>query len=279
MNYEEFVFSLSGLPFGTGNVGKSWLCREIKYVKVGFGSKVTVVVGDFAANSSAAGNVLMRWLNDAGKAVKKNGNIGDFRMDAFAEKNTVYVVPLPNPDGDELCRSGIDESNPFCPRVKRINKNSENFSEWSANIRGIDLERNFNARWLDGKMFERKKNIFMPSPSGYGGEFPESELESASLCYFIRKTEPSGICVLRSGKRSAEYFSGTDVSGEAERKARFIAKLSGIPVGEIPPERAAGSICGWAELELSIPAVQILVENAEKDYEIYRDILTVAAAI
>ena len=279
MNYDEYIFSLTGLPFRTGSVGKSWLCREIKYIKVGDGEKVSVIVGDFAANASEAKNLLLRWVSDAGNAFKRNGDLGDFKMKAFAEKNTVYIIPLPNPDGDELCREGIDETNPFYPRVKRINKNSLNFSEWTANLRGIDLARNFNARWLDGKMLERKRNIFMPSPSGYGGEFPESELETASLCYFIRKTEPSGICVLRSGKKSVEYYPGTASSETAERKARFISKLNEINVGEIPPERASGSLCGWASSELSVPALQLSVENAEKEYEAYRDILTVAAAI
>ena len=70
----------------------------------------------------------------------------------------IYFIPMTNPDGVRLAQEGAG----FI-RNKELKKNllqingGPDFSLWKANINGVDLNTNFDARWGQGK-----RNVFFP---------------------------------------------------------------------------------------------------------------------
>lgn len=64
----------------------------------------------------------------------------------------IYFIPMTNPDGVRLAQEGAG----FI-RNKELKKNllqingGPDFSLWKANINGVDLNTNFDARWGQGK--------------------------------------------------------------------------------------------------------------------------------
>lgn len=102
----------------------------------------------------------------------------------------LHFVPMLNPDGVELCLKGLNSVNNYADRefLFKINENSSNFSLWKANIRGVDLNTNFPARWGTGA-----KNKLFPGSSDFIGCNPLSEKESFGLYRFTEKIKPVGV--------------------------------------------------------------------------------------
>ncbi len=94
----------------------------------------------------------------------------------------LYIVPMGNPDGVELCQRGLASVKDRAHReyLRKINLGSDDFSRWKANIRGVDLVSNFDAKWA-----EKETVADSPAPYGYKGTHPLSEVESRLCAEFI----------------------------------------------------------------------------------------------
>ena len=97
-------------------------------------------------------------------------------------------MPMVNPDGVDLVLNGLDRSNPYYNDLIKWNNGSTDFSKnWSANIRGVDLNHNYDAMWQKSKDAEKSYGVYGPGPSRYSGTAPESESESKAVADFTRK--------------------------------------------------------------------------------------------
>ncbi|MEG1581880.1 MAG: M14 family zinc carboxypeptidase, partial [Clostridia bacterium] len=77
----------------------------------------------------------------------------------------IYIIPLVNPDGVEICESG------------RYN--------YKANSRGVDINNNFNAKWNSLSYYSA-----YPCESGYAGKECESESETQALVKITKIIQP-----------------------------------------------------------------------------------------
>ena len=103
---------------------------------------------------------------------------------------SLYFVPMLNPDGVELCLKGLNSALDYVQKefLFKINGYSDDFSLWKANIRGVDLNTNFPAKWGTGK-----KNKTYPGPSDFIGYQPLSEKESCGLYRLTEKIKPAAV--------------------------------------------------------------------------------------
>ncbi len=259
-----------------GIIGKTWSGRDIGYVKIGTGLKKVLLIGGFSAADDISPKILSDWADKAELCYEKHEIFGDFRAASLFANITVYVVARLNPDGAAI-RTKPDMFDPFYLRTENIKKNYPD-REWTANARGIDLSKNFSCNWIEAKMKERRENTFTPAPSGYGGEFPESEMETASLCGFIRKTKPDFICVFSNGEDGIYIGSGANVSANVKQKAAIISKLKGLRFKEQSESDLAATLPLWAKAELDIPAFSVGIQKAD-DFARYTNIITLSCAI
>ncbi len=104
------------------------------------------------------------------------------RLRDVLEEVCLYIVPMGNPDGVELCQRGLTSVYDPALRayLRELNLGSDDFSRWKANIRGVDLVSNFDAKWA-----EKATAALDPAPYGYKGEKPLSEVESRLCAEFI----------------------------------------------------------------------------------------------
>jgi g-D-glutamyl-meso-diaminopimelate peptidase len=83
-----------------------------------------------------------------------------------------------NPDGVTLVQKGhTSAKNPSY--VLKLNGGKTDFSSWKANIRGVDLNRQYPADWANIRF-----NTGKPSPQNYKGAKPLSEPEALVLYRF-----------------------------------------------------------------------------------------------
>ena len=181
-SFEKFTNDLKLLqsiyPFiRKASIGKSVLGKEIPEVLIGRGSKSIHYNGSFHANEWITTLVIMTFLNDYLLALTNLGDIRGVEMLPFYEATTLTIVPMVNPDGVDLVINGPQVKEPYRSRVIEWNNGSTDFSGWKANIRGVDLNDQFPARWE----LEKAQRPSKPGPRDYPGKSPLTEPEAIAM--------------------------------------------------------------------------------------------------
>lgn len=156
--YREQMEELAGLHPQTArlvDLGRSVQGRVLQGLSVGHGPVGIVLTGLLHGSEWATGKPVL----EACKTVLES-------RPELLEKLTLHVIPVCNPDGYELSRSGMPEQR--------------------ANLHSVDLNRNFPANWGPG---EENSRAYQDVVGGIG-ESPLSEPESVALAGLLEK-EPS----------------------------------------------------------------------------------------
>lgn len=169
-------------------------------------------------------------------------------------RGTVYFVPIVNIDGVMLVLDGLNAiPSKFQPLLNSLCPNGD-FSQFKANIRGVDLNVNFDARWGTGR-----QNVFVPSSANFVGYEPESEPETRALVNFTSKIRPD-LTISYHSKGEVIYY-GFFEPLYLRRKFHKIAKVASKATGYrlIRTRNSAGGYKDWCISALAIPALTIEV--------------------
>jgi len=158
-------------------------------------------------------------------------------MEEYACTPGIWWIPLANPDGVEYALT----HEPL----------------WKANIRGVDLNVNFDADWGQGI-----QNVQKAGSENYIGPYPNSEPETTALIDFTRRINPIATVAYHS-KGEVIYYP------DDGRLAHAVAKTTGYQ--PIKTTGSTGGYSDWVHKHLKIPAVTIEVGNDEKSHPITED--------
>lgn len=267
------------------SIGQSWEGRELYCIKIGVGEKICVYVGSHHSLEWCTTEILMRFANEFCECFKKENKIKGYNTKTVMTKTTIYIIPMLNPDGVELNINGISKEHPLYERVTKMNGNSDIFDEWQANIRGVDLNHNYNAAFGDGKMRERQQGIFSGGKTRYGGEYPESEKETVALCYFVRSIKPDMVMAFHSQGREIYYDFRGKLPKNAEGLAAIYAKMCGYTLSKPVGIAAVGGFKDWFIEEFDLPGFTIEAgegknpltkEQTEVAYSELKELMTAA---
>lgn len=181
----------------------------------------------------------------------------------------IYFVPMSNPDGIELCLEGVQgkHGNVDFNFLKQVNNDSEDFSQWKANIRAVDLNVNFDALWGQGK-----HNVSVAMPANYVGKHANSEIETQNLIAFARKIKPNLALCLHS-KGNVIYFGFDSLTKQELKRDKFIAKklqeVSGYKLVKL--NESVGGFSDWLSLNFKIPAFTVEVGNDKLKHPIGKE--------
>ncbi|MDQ0242774.1 g-D-glutamyl-meso-diaminopimelate peptidase [Bacillus fengqiuensis] len=159
------------------SIGNSVLNKPIPELLIGKGSKQIHYNASFHANEWITTSITMTFINDYVLALTNQGAIRGRSVLPLYSQTTLSLVPMVNPDGVDLVLNGPPAQAPWNERVVEINRGSRDFTGWKANIRGVDLNDQFPAKWE----LERERNPKQPGPRDYGGEKPLSEPEAIAM--------------------------------------------------------------------------------------------------
>ncbi|RSK25641.1 LysM peptidoglycan-binding domain-containing protein [Bacillus sp. HMF5848] len=166
------------------SIGQSVLGKTIPEIVIGSGSKRVHYNGSFHAHEWITTPVIMTFLNDYALALTNQAPIRGLLLNPFYTNVELSIVPMVNPDGVNLVLNGPPDSAPWNQRVIEINNGSSNFSGWKANIRGVDLNNQYPAKWD----IEAARKPDKPSPRDYPGEAPLTEPESVAMAELTRRS-------------------------------------------------------------------------------------------
>ncbi|RFU70788.1 LysM peptidoglycan-binding domain-containing protein [Peribacillus saganii] len=169
----------------TSAIGHSVLGRGIPEALIGRGEKRVHYNASFHANEWITTAIVMTFLNDYLLSLTNHSTMRGRVTFPYYRETMLSIVPMVNPDGVNLVLNGPPANNSWKGRVISLNNGSTDFTRWKANIRGVDLNDQFPARWE----LEKARNPEEPGPRDYGGERPLSEPEAIAMRELTRKRD------------------------------------------------------------------------------------------
>ncbi|MCZ0703690.1 hypothetical protein J2T56_001846 [Natronobacillus azotifigens] len=163
-------------------IGTSVDRRNIYAIKLGNGKKEVFFNASFHAREHMTTNVLMKMIDDYALSYVNQSNYHGYNTKRILDEVSIWFVPMVNPDGVMLVQEGANSArNPS--RVISINGGSRNFDSWKANIRGIDLNRQFPYKWSN----VRSNDPGRPAFGYHKGVAPLTEPEARAVYNFTNR--------------------------------------------------------------------------------------------
>lgn len=236
--YEIMERDVQGLksryPFiEVGIAGKSVLGKNLYTLKLGNGPAEVFYNAAHHGLEWITSPLLMKFTENFAKAYAEGRTMRGYNPRDIWRENTIYIMPMVNPDGVDLVLQGLQRDNPFYDQLITWNKGRMNFGEvWQANIRGVDLNHNYDASWELSKQAEPSYDVFGPGPTRFSGPSPESEPESKAVANFTRNHNFRLVLAYHSQGEVIYWTYQDKTPPEARRIGELFARLSGYSLAE-----------------------------------------------
>ncbi|MBQ7333383.1 MAG: hypothetical protein IJW38_03440 [Clostridia bacterium] len=206
----------------SGILTKSILSSDIHYYKIGNGKRNIISVAAHHGMEHISSATLYKTILDLSHNLTRSATSYGVNIAFLLQKFTFWFIPCLNVDGVDMSLHGAPES-PIRERQIKMN-GGEDFSCWQANARGVDLNHNYDFRFLEYKRLEANEEI-MPGKTRYSGEYPESEPESRGMASLVRTLAPE--IVLSFHTQGEEIYFRPRSSEKSCRIAEKSAELLG----------------------------------------------------
>lgn len=205
-------------------IGQSVLNKPIVELQIGEGETYVHMNASFHANEWITSAVVMAFVRDYVQALKNKNHLVKYDVQQLYKKTTLSVVPMVNPDGVDLVLHGKKAAQHYEDEVLHINEGNDDFSQWKANIRGVDLNNQFPAKW---EVEKERKIPKAPAPRDFPGFLPLTEPEAQAMAELTIKRD--FFKVLAFHTQGKEIYWGYEQCEplEAEEEVNEFAKWSG----------------------------------------------------
>ncbi|MGI6778922.1 MAG: M14 family metallopeptidase [Acetivibrionales bacterium] len=249
--YEIMERDIGGLrvryPFlETGVAGQSVLGKNLYYIRIGRGPIEVFYNGAHHSLEWITAPLLMKFIENFSQAYSRGQSIGGYNLQDIFNRSSIYIIPMVNPDGVNLVLEGLKPDNPYYEQLLEWNDTGMPFSQvWNANIRGVDLNRNYPASWADAKAQEAELGIDGPGPTRFGGTAPLSEPESSTVVNFTRQHNFKLVIAYHTQGRVIYWLYKNIIPPRALEIARIFSNATGYAVSDTPYEAAYAGYKDW----------------------------------
>ena len=249
--YEIMDRDIRGLkvryPFiEVGIAGRSVLGKNLYYIKLGNGPSEVFYNGAHHALEWITAPLLMKFIENYARGYARNSSIQGYNIRDLWNRGSIYIMPMVNPDGVNLVLEGLKRDNPYYDRLLAWNDTGLPFSQvWNANIRGVDLNRNYPASWEEAKAQEPSLGVDGPGPTRYGGPSPLSEPETQTVANFTRKHNFKLVIAYHTQGRVIYWLYKGIRPPRALEIANIFSEITGYAVSDVPYEAAYAGYKDW----------------------------------
>ena len=240
-------------------IGESRCARPIDMLCVGNRRKQVLFAGAFHGMEWITSLILLKFLDELCFSVMTGQAMCGVKMGVMLNQRGLAVIPCVNPDGVEIQIHGAESAGNYAELVR----NAGETSKWQANAVGVDINHNFSAGWDKLKKLELENGINKPSPTRYGGEFPESEPETRSIASYCRSGNISHAIAFHSQGEEIYWNFGDYNDMEALKMARVMSYSSGYKIAEPEGLAGGGGFKDWFEEKFRQPAFTVEVGRGE----------------
>lgn len=264
------------------SIGKSCAGRDIAALKIDSDSEYVLFAAAFHGSEHITTNILLMFIEEFCDAYTKNGSLCGINVRKALGNRGVIFVPRVNVDGCEIAINGAAACGKCAGEIYKLA--SGDFRHFNANLRGVDINHNFNAGWKRLHTLERKAGIFGPASTRFGGYAPHSEPETQAMVNLCKEYNINHALALHSqGEVIYWSYNGLE-SVKAKRMAEIMATTSGYAL-DVPMGLAVGGgFKDWFISKYRRPAFTVEVGLGENPlpiadaYKIYsklREMLTI----
>ena len=264
------------------SIGKSCAGRDIVALKTKNACEYVLFAASFHGSEHITSNVLMCFMEEFANAYINNTFLAGIKLKKALGGRGVIFVPCVNPDGCEISINNALGCGKEAGRIYKLSKGD--FKHWNANLRGVDINHNFDAGWKELNALERKMGILGPAPTRFGGYAPESEPETLAITSLCKEYNiHHAIALHAQGEVIYWNFNGYETK-TSKQMAEIMATTSGYAL-DVPVNIATGGgFKDWFMKQFSRPAFTVEVgkgENplpivqADKIYNDIREMLTI----
>ncbi|MGD7006956.1 M14 family zinc carboxypeptidase [Metabacillus sp. 84] len=225
------------------SVGKSEYGRDIYAVAIGKGPAEVFVNGSHHAREWMTTSVNMVMIDQYAKAYYGNKSINGLPARSILDKTTMWFIPMVNPDGVTLQQSGIN-SIPAGDRsaVLKMNEGSYDFKRWKANGKGVDLNRQYDAKWST-----IVSNPGKPYWQNYKGKSPASAAEVKVVLNFLKTIDAEmSVSYHSSGEILFWNFYQTGSRYTRDQNyAKQLGRMTGYRLVYPGPNPSGGGFTDW----------------------------------
>lgn len=233
------------------SIGKSVEGRDLLLIKLGKGDNKILFCGSHHAREYISTTFLMKTIDEYALAYQTSGVYGNYNVVELLDKFTVYIVPMVNPDGVNLVINGINSVKDI-ESVKKIKLIQSSYKAWKANIRGVDLNRQYPVAWNKNATSPK-----VPASEKYKGSAPATEPEVKAMMELSKKHNFL-LSVSFHAKGEIIYWgdSGTVNSiPQAKQIAQRFCNLTGYGMTPISqPQYYSGGYENWFRQEFKRPS-------------------------
>lgn len=237
-------------------IGESVEGRRLYAARLGRGETEIFLDAAIHASEWLTTPLLMKMLEEYAHHAAYGITFGGYRPDEVLADVTLWFMPMLNPDGVTLVLEGPEavENGPAVRKIQQSSRSAADFSDWKANIRGVDLNRQFPVNWHNLVQIKR-----VPAPSHHKGSAPLTEPEARALYEFTLERRPAmTLSFHQRGEFLVWYYRQRGEQFERDRRfAREIAKITGYSYDFYLTN--GGKYHDWVITELGVPAMVIEV--------------------
>ncbi len=222
-------------------IGKSVNQLPLYALRLGCGPRKIHINASHHGNEWLTTFIVMRCVEILCKAFKKRESLYGIAIRTLLESVTYDFIPMVNPDGVMLAIEGT-KSQYFTQAHLKWNEGNCDFTRWKANARGVDLNRNYDAGFIE---YQHISPVHSPSFAYYAGEFPESEPESKALAD-LTKTRKYDLVIAYHTQGEVIYWTyDNQYVATAMEYAKMFEEASGYLLETPDPLAASGGYKDW----------------------------------
>lgn len=242
------------------DAGMSVLGKNIPVIRIGRGTRKVFYNASHHANEWITTPLLMKFTDDFCYAFVNDQTIKGFNIRRIFDKTSIYIMPMVNPDGVDLVTGALPKDSEGYKYAVSISRENIPFpSGWKANIRGVDLNLNYPARWEEAKKIKYAKGYSSPAPRDFVGPYPFSEPESRTVGQFTKNINPD-LTLSYHSQGEIIYWKFLDYNPPASLEiAQEFSRQSGYTVAETPYESGFAGYKDWFIQEYNLPGYTIEV--------------------
>ena len=222
--------------------------RPVRTLVIGNGPRKVIYTAAHHANEWITTPLLLKFVEDFAAAIVRGSRI--FGVDArrLAEQTTIYTVPMVNPDGVALVTGELPPDDAGYQAAVLLADNYPDIpfpAGWKANLKGVDLNLNYPAGWLQARENKFAQGYTRPGPRDYVGAAPLDQPETRALAGYTEFLDPALVLAFHSQGRVIYWqFEDIIVPGAEELGLRF-ARASGYALAETPFSSAFAGYKDW----------------------------------
>ena len=242
-----------------GEIGRSVMGKPLWSLQLGRGDNRVLYSAAHHGNEWITALLLLKFTEELCEAYGEGGLLAGFDAREILDYASVCLLPAINPDGMDLVTGELEEG-AFYAAASRIAGQYPTipFPEgWSANIRGVDLNLQYPARWETAREIRFAQGFTGPAPSFYVGPSPLSEPESRALYAFTLRYDPALTLAFHT-QGEVIFWQFLDYEPENSRQiGELFSRLSGYALAETPYASSFAGYKDWFIQDFNRPGYTI----------------------